>query len=98
MTEYIAALVSAAALMVGGIAMVHRALAGHGRHRSPFRQPPMLSRPVDALDRVAALCSAEGQVTQHARMSITGQFICIDCHQPSADPASYETREEAPRA
>jgi hypothetical protein len=88
--SYIAALISAAALMVGGIAMVHRALVGHGRHRSPFRQPPLLLRPIDALEKTSALCSTEGRVTLHARVRITGQFVCMDCRNPSRDPASYE--------
>lgn len=90
MTDYIAALISAAALMVAGIAMIARAVAPNGRHRSPFRQPPLLQRPVDALERTSALCSTEGRVTSHARVRITGQFVCIDCRNPSRDPASYE--------
>jgi hypothetical protein len=89
-TDYIAALTSAAVLMASGIAMIARAVAPHGRHRSPFRQPPLLQRPVDALDRVSALCSTEGRVTPHVRTSITRQFLCLDCHQPSRDPRSYE--------
>lgn len=90
MTEYIAALASAAVITGAGIAMILRAIAPHGRHRSPFRQPPLLLRPIDALERTSALCSTEGRVTSHARVRITGQFVCIDCRNPSPDPASYE--------
>lgn len=90
MTEYIAALASAAVVTGAGIAMMLRAIAPHGRHRSPFRQPPLLLRPIDALERTAALCSTEGRVTPHVRTSITRQFLCLDCHQPSRDPATFE--------
>ncbi|UJV43838.1 hypothetical protein [Streptomyces sp. AMCC400023] len=85
--SFYAALIAAAALTVAGSAILLRPETTRGRH---CRRPALLARPVDALDRVAALCSTEGRVTQHARMSITGQFICISCHNPSRDPASYE--------
>jgi hypothetical protein len=98
MTDYITALVGAAALMIGGSMVMLRPATTRGQHRSPFRQPPLLQRPIDALDTVAALCSTEGRVTRHARVQITRQFMCLDCHNPSRDPASYETREEAPHA
>ena len=81
------ALIAAAALMVGGSAILLRPEPTRGRHS---RRPVLLARPVEALSRVAALCSAEGRVTLHARTSITKQFICTVCHQPSPDPASYE--------
>ncbi|MDX3068438.1 hypothetical protein PV518_40865 [Streptomyces sp. ND04-05B] len=81
------ALIAAAALMVGGSAILLRPEPARGRH---CRRRVLLARPVDALEKTSALCTTEGRVTQHAWMSITGQFICLDCHQPSADPASYE--------
>ncbi|NUS86351.1 MAG: hypothetical protein HOY75_27420 [Streptomyces sp.] len=81
------ALIAAAALMVGGSAILLRPEPTRGRH---CRRRVLLARPVDALERTSALCSTEGRVTPHARVRITGQFICLDCHQPSPDPASYE--------
>ncbi|WP_060886209.1 hypothetical protein [Streptomyces caniscabiei] len=87
------ALLAAAALMVGGSAIMLRP-APRGRH---CRRRVLLARPVDALEKTSALCSTEGRVTSHARVRITGQFVCIDCRNPSPDPASYEVREEAPR-
>nr|WP_119589803.1 hypothetical protein [Streptomyces scabiei] len=90
MTDFIASLIAASALMVGGSAILLRPETARGRHRHHRRRPTLLARPIDALKRTSALCTTEGRVTQHAWMSITGQFICLDCHQPSADPASYE--------
>lgn len=81
------ALIAAAALMVGGSAILLRP-EPHGRHSR--RRRVLLARPVDALERTSALCSTEGRVTSHARVRITGQFVCIDCRNPSPDPASYE--------
>jgi len=86
MTDYIAALIGAAALMVGGSMVMLRPSTARGQHRRSV----LLGRPVDALDRVAALCSVEGRVTMHTRVRITKQFICLDCHNPSRDPASFE--------
>ncbi|MBP5931856.1 hypothetical protein F3K39_28395 [Streptomyces sp. LBUM 1479] len=87
MTDFIAAIVGAAALMIGGAAILTRPETSHGKHR---RRPALLARPMDALDTVAALCSTENRVTRHARVQITRQFMCLDCHNPSRDPASYE--------
>lgn len=86
------ALLAAAALMVGGSAILLRPEPTRGRH---CRRRVLLARPVDALEKTSALCSTEGRVTPHARVRITGQFVCIDCRNPSPDPASYE---EAPHA
>lgn len=85
--SFYVALLAAAALMVGGSAILLRPEPARGRH---CRRRVLLARPADALDTVAALCSTEGRVTQHARVQITGQFVCLDCHNPSRDPASYE--------
>lgn len=81
------ALIAAAALMVGGSAIMLRPEPTRGRH---CRRRVLLARPVDALVKTSALCTTEGRVTLHAWMSVMRQFICLDCHQPSPDPASYE--------
>ncbi|MEH0650698.1 hypothetical protein QA995_14955 [Streptomyces scabiei] len=90
--SFYVALIAAAALMVGGSAILLRPEPTRGQHR---RRPALLACPMDALDKVAALCTTEGRVTLHTRVRITKQFICLDCHQPSPDPASYEAQEGA---
>ncbi|UUU21681.1 hypothetical protein [Streptomyces sp. DSM 40750] len=85
--SFIASLIAAAALMVAGSAILLRPETTRGQHR---RRPALLACPMDALDKVAALCSTEGRVTLHTRVRITKQFICLSCHNPSRDPASYE--------
>lgn len=60
------------------------------RHR---RTGPPLPPPVEALEKTAALCRAEGRVTVHARTHITRQLICLDCRNTTSDPLN--TREEA---
>jgi hypothetical protein len=83
--------VGAASLMS---ALILAALAGRwyvrpvGQHRRPAE--PMLLRPVEALDRTAALCASQGVVTLHVRTRVTKQFVCMDCRGISPDPAAVE--------
>jgi hypothetical protein len=80
------------AALLGGTALARwwtlPAPAGR-RHR---RTGPPLPPPVEALEKKAALCRAEGRVTVHVRTHITHDLICLDCRTITPDPL---TREEA---
>lgn len=88
MTDFIAALVGASVLVIGGAAIMTRPEPTRGKHCR--RSPALLARPIDALEKTPFLCTAEGRVTSHARVRITRQFVCMDCRNPRRDPAPHE--------
>jgi hypothetical protein len=90
MSQFAAALAGAiTALGVGSIAVARAWPRPTGRRRAGAPLPP----PVEALEKTAALCAAEGRVTVHARTRVTRELICLDCRNTSPD-APAPSREE----
>lgn len=103
MSQFAAALGGAIAAVGVGSVVVARNWPQprpRGRHRAARRMEqtaPLdtLLRPVEAMEKTAALCTTERRVTVHARTRVTRELVCMDCRNSSIDPLSYETRAEA---
>ncbi|MFI9340013.1 hypothetical protein ACIG0D_01855 [Streptomyces sp. NPDC052773] len=90
MSAFIAAVTAAGtATAVGVIAVARAWTPPTGRRRAGAPLPP----PVEALEKVAALCATERRVTVHARTRVTRELICLDCRNTSPD-APAPAREE----
>ncbi|MFE9921609.1 hypothetical protein ACFYQA_08500 [Streptomyces sp. NPDC005774] len=96
MSQFAAALGGAVVVMGSGAALMSRYWATPkprpaGRHRAAGPALPA----VEALDKTAALCATERQVTTHFRTRVTREFRCMTCLNLSPDPMSFQTREGA---
>jgi hypothetical protein len=89
MSQFAAALAGAVTAVGVGSVVLARCWPGPtGRHRALQHAERIVPgtevlRPVEALDKVAALCATEQRVTIHAHTHVTRQWICMDCRNPT---------------